>query len=297
MKKTKVYTFALMAIILWSTAGTAFKLSLKGISYTQLLFIASNVAWIFLFVLLLIKGRLKQIFRDPWRNLPGSALGGFLNPFLYYIILLKAYSLLPAQIAQPLNYTWPVMLVLLSVLFLGQKLRLIELLAILISFGGVMIISSQGSMPFTQKINEPVGVMLAVGSSLIWASFWIINVKDKRPELDKIALNFFFGAIFTSIYLIVTDSFPEFNIHWIPAVYVGITEMALAFVFWLTALSNTSNNAKISNLVFISPFLALVFIHLILGEKIYVTTPVGLALIVGGILLQQLSGNNKKEIA
>ena len=32
---------------------------------------------------------------------------GFLNPFLYYIILFKAYSLLPAQEALSLNYTWP----------------------------------------------------------------------------------------------------------------------------------------------------------------------------------------------
>lgn len=295
MKKTRVFAFALIAIVLWSTSGTAFKLALRGISFPQLLFISSHVAWIFLFTLLLIKGRLGSIFKDPSKNIPWSALGGFLNPFLYYIILLKAYSILPAQIAQPLNYTWPVMLVLLSSVFLGQKLIVRDLLAILISFSGVIVISSQGSLPFTQKINEPFGVILAVGSSIIWASFWIINVKDKRPELEKIALNFFFGAIFTTVYLGFFDKLPELNINWIPAVYVGLTEMALAFVFWLTALSNTANNAKISNLVFISPFLALVFIHLILGEEIYFTTPIGLALIVGGIIFQQLSLRRKKQ--
>jgi drug/metabolite transporter (DMT)-like permease len=159
---------------------------------------------------------------------------------------------------------------------------------------GVLLISSQGSIPFTQKINQPLGVFLAVGSSIIWASFWIINLKDKRPELEKIALNFFFGAIFASIYLFVFDKIPELHISWTAAIYVGLTEMALAFVFWLTALSNTENNAGISNMVFISPFLALVFIHLILGETIYFTTPIGLVFIVGGIFFQQISTRRRK---
>jgi drug/metabolite transporter (DMT)-like permease len=185
------------------------------------------------------------------------------------------------------------MLVLLSVIFLKQKLYIIDAIAILISFSGVIIISSQGTLPFSGKMNEPVGVLLAVGSSIIWASYWIINIKDKRPELDKIALNFFFGAIFATIYLLIFDELPLINKSWIPALYIGLTEMALAFVFWLTALANTTNNARISNMVFISPFLALIFIHLILDEKIYLTTPIGLAFIVGGIIFQQL--NRKKE--
>ena len=289
MKRSRVYALALIAIILWSTSGTAFKIALRGLSFPQLLFISAHIAWIFLFILLLIQGKIKNLIHHPLKNIPRSVISGFLNPFLYYLILLKAYTLLPAQIAQPLNYTWPIMLVLLSVPFLKQKLKRRDGLAILISFTGVLLISSQGKLPLTSKINEPFGVFLAVGSSIIWASYWIINLKDTRPEIEKIALNFFFGAIFASIYLVFFDELPRPQISWIPAIYVGMTEMALAFVFWLTALSNTENNAKISNLVFISPFLALIFIHLILGEKIYFTTPIGLALIVGGILFQQLS--------
>jgi len=295
MKKSRIYTLALIAIFLWSTSGTAFKLALRGLSFPQLLFISAHIAWIFLFTLLLVQGKLKPAFRNSLKNLPRSAFAGFLNPFLYYIILLKAYSLLPAQIAQPLNYTWPIMLVLLSVIFLKQKLSWKDGLAIFISFTGVILISSQGDIPFTKSINEPLGVILAIGSSLIWASFWIINLKDKRPELEKIAWNFFFGAVFATLYIVLFDKFPKWQTAWLPAIYVGLTEMAVAFVFWLTALANTENNARISNMVYISPFLALVFIHLILGEKIYFTTPVGLAFIVTGIFYQQLAGRRRNN--
>jgi drug/metabolite transporter (DMT)-like permease len=294
MKKRSIYLFALTAIFLWSTSGTAFKLALEGMDFIQLLFVASSIAWIVLLLVVVIKKRTRELISQTGNGLIRSAIGGFLNPFLFYMVLLKAYSLLPAQIAQPLNYTWPVMLVLLSVPFLGQKLRLIDLAAILISFVGVLVISSQGQNPFQTRINEPLGIFLAIGSSIIWASFWIVNVRDKRPEIIKLTLNFFFGSIFTGITLLIFSGLPALTMHFVPAIYVGLTEMAIAFVCWLTALENTKNNAAISNLVFIAPFIALFLIHLILGEKIYWTTPAGLVFIVGGILIQQLSPKNEQ---
>ncbi len=288
MKQRSIYLLALTAILLWSTAGTAFKLALRGMDLIQLLFIASSVAWIFLLIVLAIRKQAGELRNNTPKTLLRSALGGFLNPFLYYMVLLHAYSVLPAQIAGPLNYTWPILLVLLSVPFLHQKIKPIEFIAILISFIGVIIISSQGQNIFKTRVNEPGGVILALISSVIWASFWIFNMKDDRPEIIKITLNFFFGSIFTGIALWISPKPLTWNLSVIAAVYVGLTEMAIAFVCWLTALENTKNNVRISNLVFISPFIALFFIHLILGEKIYWTTPAGLTFIVGGILVQQL---------
>ena len=293
MKKRAVYLLALTAILLWSTSGTAFKLALRGMDLIELLFIASTIAWIFLFIVLALRKQTAEIWYSTPKAILRSAIGGFLNPFLYYMILLNAYRVLPAQIAGPLNYTWPVMLVLLSAPFLGQKIRFLEMAAILVSFLGVIIISSQGRNIFTSPINEPIGVILALSSSIIWASFWIYNVKDSRPEIIKITLNFFFGSIFSGIAFLISSKPMVVNISVIPAVYVGLTEMAIAFVCWLTALENVSSNARISNLVFISPFIGLFFINLILGEKIYWTTPAGLAFIVGGILIQQFYPGRK----
>lgn len=262
--------------------------------FAQLLFIASTIAWLALLAMIVIQRRSGELFRQTGGNLLRSALGGLLNPFLYYMVLLKAYSILPAQIAQPLNYTWPVVLVLLSVPFLKQKIRWIDIAGLVISFTGVLVISSQGVNILKTPIREPFGVFLAASSSVIWASYWIYNLKDSRPEIIKVTLNFFFGSLFTGIYLIFTTSLPEMTVSMVPAVYVGLTEMAISFVCWLTALENTKNNSRISNLVFISPFIALFLIHLILGEKIFWTTPAGLLFIIGGIMVQQLFSRKQK---
>ncbi len=284
MDRRKPAIFAMIAILMWSTAGTAFKIALNGLSFTELLFISSNVAWITLALYALFK-RIKVSLTI--KALLRSALNGFLNPFLYYFILLKAYTLLPAQIAQPLNYTWPIMLVLLSIIFLKQKLKWFDIIAIIISFSGVVAISFMGETTLSTDKRTLFGIILATGCSIVWAAYWILNIKDKRADLEKLLLNFVFGALFISLWLILGKGLPALTKSWIPAIYVGLTEMAIAFVFWLSAMQLSENNSRIANLVFISPFLALVFIHLILKEQIYISTILGLVLIVSGIMLQQ----------
>jgi drug/metabolite transporter (DMT)-like permease len=63
--------------------------------------------------------------------------------------------------------------------------------------------------------------------------------------------------------------------------------MGFTFVFWLMALQLSETTARVTNLIYISPFLSLIFVNTIVGEKIIASTVVGLALLVAGILLQQ----------
>jgi drug/metabolite transporter (DMT)-like permease len=70
------------------------------------------------------------------------------------------------------------------------------------------------------------------------------------------------------------------------AVYIGLFEMGITFFFWLKALRMASTTDKISNLVYLAPFLSLIFVHFILREPVFYTTPAGLLLIVSGIMIQ-----------
>jgi drug/metabolite transporter (DMT)-like permease len=72
------------------------------------------------------------------------------------------------------------------------------------------------------------------------------------------------------------------------AVYVGIFEMGITFVCWLFALKFSTNSAKVANLIFISPFLSLIFIYFLVGEQILVSTFIGLVFIITGLLIQTI---------
>ncbi len=287
-KQKQSYIYALIAIVLWSTAATAFKIALKYLDFIQVLCYSSFTSIIVLFFIAVIQKKLPLLKSISKEDLLKSSANGFLNPFLYYMILLKAYSLLDAQIAQPLNYTWPIMLVLLSVPLLKQKLKLKSITAIFISFIGVLVISSQGKNILEFEIDKPLGVVLASSSSIVWALFWIFNVRDKRDEIIKLLLNFIFAFIYILLATLLFSEIklPQFN-GLLAVIYIGFFEMGITFALWLKALQLTKSNDKISNLVFISPFLALIFIHLILGENIFTSTIAGLILIIFGIFVQQ----------
>ncbi|OYD17515.1 EamA family transporter [candidate division WOR-3 bacterium JGI_Cruoil_03_44_89] len=286
-KQRLAYTYAIIAVLLWSTVASAFKISLRYLDSLQLLFFASITSVVILFIILLIQKKFALFKKYSKKDYLHSALLAFLNPFLYYVVLFKAYSLLPAQEAQPLNYTWPIMLVLLSIPLLKQKIKFKSILAITISFVGVIIIGTRGNLT-SLKFSNPQGVLLAVGSSVIWALFWIYNMKDKRDETAKLFLNFLFGSVFISIAILSFSKIviPPIN-GLLSSIYVGLFEMGITFLVWLKALKLSKTTARVSNLIFLAPFISLIFIHRIVGEKILFSTIVGLILIVTGIITQQ----------
>lgn len=287
-KQNKALLFAGLAVFFWSTVATAFKIALRELDVFQLIFYASGVTVVLLFLILLFQRKAGLVLKQTRRGWFMSMFIGAFNPLLYYVVLLKAYSLLPAQLAQPLNMIWPIVLALLSVPLLKQKIGWISVGALLVSFTGVVFISSQGGLSGFRNTNF-TGVVLAVGSSLMWSLYWIFNVRDPHDEIVKLFLNFFFGFIYLAVAVFFFSSFrvtPGTGFY--AAVYVGIFEVGITYVLWMKAMQLSTSNAKIGNLVFLAPFLSLVFIRFILKETLYFTTFTGLIFIVAGIFLQQL---------
>lgn len=290
----KAYLFAGMAVFFWSTVATAFKIALRELDFIQLIFYASATTVAVLLTILLIQNKTRLLFRQSRKHWLNSIFLGAFNPLFYYLVLFKAYSLLPAQLAQPLNMVWPIVLALLSVPFLGQKIGKLSIVALFISFIGVVFISSQGGIRGFENTNI-YGVFLALSSSILWSFYWIFSVRDKRDQIVKLFLNFFFGLIYLTIAVwIFSDFRVETGESFYAAIYVGIFEVGITYVLWLKAMHLSTNNAKIGNLVFLAPFVSLIFIHFILKEHLFVTTFIGLIFIVSGIFIQQLDKKEKK---
>lgn len=291
----KAYLFALAAILFWSTIASAFKITLQYLDFVQVLLYSSFVSTSVLWMLLVNQRKTVLLYRIQWKDAGKAAFRGFLNPFMYYLVLLKAYTLLKAQEAGTLNYIWPITLVLLSIPLLKQKISWLSMLAIVISFSGILVISTEGNI-LSFSFREPVGVFLALISSFFWALYWILNVRDKKDELLKLFLNFGFGTLFILAYVLIFHKLTlPTSKGLMGAAYIGVFEMSLTYFLWLMGLKFSENTAKVSNLVYLSPFFSLIFIEIILGEHILISTLIGLALIVSGIIIQHFSKGVKKE--
>ncbi len=285
--QSRAMLLGLSAVLLWSTVATAFKLSLQVMTPLQLL------AWSGLFSTLVLAACVS--WQGHWRELlqhgrtrPGLyLLLGALNPALYYLVLFRAYDLLPAQQAQALNYTWALTLSLLAVPLLKQKLQRLDLLAMTLGYFGALVIATRGQL-LALQFDSTLGVALALGSTLIWALYWILNARAESSPAVSLLLCFLCGTP-----LVWGLMLWQGEVQWpgtqgiLGALWVGVFEMGLTFMLWLGALRAATHVSRVSNLMFLSPFLSLVFIYLLLHEPIAPATFIGLGLIVTAVVVQQ----------
>ncbi len=282
----KAYVYGLTTVLMWSTVASAFKLSLASLSVIQLLFYASLSSTLVLALVLAAQGKLGLVLRFTPRQYAVSLGLGLVNPFLYYIILFSAYDLLPAQEAQPINYTWAIALSLLAIPFLKQKISFLDMCAVCTGYLGVAVIATHGDL-LGLRFSSPLGVGLALLSTLVWAMYWIVSARDDRDPVAGLFMNFAFSLPASGLACAFGGGFAAPWTGLLGAAYVGAFEMGLAFACWLTALKYAENTARIANLIFISPFLSLYLIHVFVGESIHPSTYVGLALILAGLALQR----------
>lgn len=287
LNQRRALTFGLAAVTLWSTVATAFKLALGYLSPLHLLFLAALTSTLVFLLLLIWQRRVHETLRlgrQRWLFYLGQ---GALNPFIYYWVLFAAYDRLPAQQAQAINYTWAITMALLAVPMLKQRLSQRELFAMLIAYGGVVLIATGGQWDFSQ--TNWLGIGLALLSTLLWAGYWLWNTRNKDAPIPAMFWCFAFGSLLLAVAVWI-DPQPLPWHEWrafAAAAYVGLFEMGITFLLWLTAMRTAERTSQLSMLIFLSPFMSLLLIYFILGEVIQVTTLIGLSFICIGLYLQR----------
>ncbi|MFW6093195.1 MAG: DMT family transporter [Pseudomonadota bacterium] len=271
--------YALAAVAAWSTVATAFKLGLRVLEPLQLLLLGTATSAALFTFIAALRGA-----RQPRRRaLIEGARFGLVNPFLYYLVLFEAYDRLPAQIAQPLNYSWAIALALLAVPMLGQRLERRTLAGILIGYAGVVLVLSQGRLDAWPTLDW-LGVLLALASTLLWAGYWLANARSTVDPVALMAWSFVLATPLVAAACALGPGLPRLT--WATAgvgLWVGLIEMGFTFLLWQRALKLTAHAARIGQLIFLSPFLSLVLIATVVGETIHATSVAGLAVIVAGM--------------
>ncbi len=276
--------YALLAVLMWSTVATAFKLALKYTDYKHLLLVSTLTSLFVFFITVIIEYGIKGFLINR-KSIIYYMLLALINPFLYYTVLFNAYSLLPAQIAQILNYTWPIILVIFSSLFLKEKITTKSIIGIILGFLGVIIISLSKGLSNTHI--SKLGIFIALLSAFIWAFFWIINVKQDDKSSVRLFYIFLFGFIYILIFsLFFNPDIFDMNIKGVIfSSYAGIFEMGITFLIWEKALKYAQNTSLVSNMIYLVPFISFVFIRIFLKEHIMIYSIIGLTLIITGIVM------------
>ncbi|MFA6563570.1 MAG: DMT family transporter [Verrucomicrobiia bacterium] len=282
----KAVGYGLAAVALWATVGSAFKLTLRHATPVQLLFYAALVSAILLVVILVCRGEIGQLVAGSRKSWWRAALLGLVNPVAYYLLLFSAYDRLPAQEALALNYSWPLMLMLLGSAIQRRWPRGRDMVAGAICYAGIWCVATRGDV-FSLRFADPLGVGLALASTVAWAASWIVSRSDPRPPVVALAQNFLVAVPVLAVVVaakgggFVVDGYTLMG-----SAYVGAFEMGVTFVLWLLALRSAANPAVVGNLSFLAPVASLFLINLVVGEPLKASTLVGLPLILVGLVIQ-----------
>ncbi len=281
---TKSVLFASTAVLSWATVATAFKIALEHLSVFNMLLVATWSALAIFAVMMAIEKKWDELRKMPMKLIIKTALLGLLNPVIYYLVLFRAYDMLPAQMAQPLNYAWPIVLLILLAVFNHEKISGRKYIGMLVSVSGVVCISLGGGG--VKGGVSAAGIAMALFSAVLWATYWLLNnrLKDKVDTTVALFLGFLAGAIVLAAGGLFVGIEIDSVEGLLSGVYIGFFEMGIPFLTFGMALRITKNPALINQMCYLSPFLSLFLIAIVLGETIVPATYGGLALIVAGLV-------------
>ena len=289
--QNKAYIFAGIVIFFWSTVATAFKLALVYLEPIQLVLYSTFFSVIVLFLITMMQDKLKLIKNFSKPDLMLCAFLGFLNPCLYYILLFKGYDILPAQEAMVINFSWPIMIIILSIPILKQKIDIKTFLAIIICYLGVVVIASKGDV-LSMHFESPLGVGYILITTVVWSLFWLLNTKNTNDSVVSLFLIFLFSLPYIFLIAVLNDDLVIPSVRGlIGSAYIGLFEMGVSVVLWQLALKTSTTVSRVASLVFVTPFLSLLVLYFVLKEVILPSTIIGVILICLGLILQKYFSN------
>ena len=175
MRRIVPYLSVVFAMLCWAGAGIAVKEALVVFSPLTLIVLRFSLAiLLMLLVGLLFRGHeVLGLQCVDKRDIPLFVLGGLFQPFLYFIFETYTYqSFASPTIAEAMLSTQPIMAPILAFIILREKVTRNNVVGILISTVGMLLLLLVGANNFA--LGNPWGVLLAVVTVSMSVGYTII---------------------------------------------------------------------------------------------------------------------------
>ena len=226
-----------------------------------------------------------EIRKDPKSTLIMAFTGVLASGGLFYVGL----KLTSASNAGIMAAATPIWVTLLSWMFFGEKLKLINVAGVVLSFIGLVAIICQGSLANLLQRSFNWGDLIILIGQINWAVYTVYSriVLTNRSPTAATASAYLVGAIaLCPVFFFEEPFLQEFD----------FSPIIIAAICYLCLLSPLTNLLYYQALTRISPHRAAVFMNLIpiivlvfsavfLGEQIMLVHIFGTALVIGGVVL------------
>lgn len=222
------------------------------------------------------------------RDLPKIILLSLSGYTLYQYLFIMGIDLTTASNTAVIFGSAPIMISLLSSFFKHEKIKPLGWLGIALGFAGIYLVISSRAGGFTLSRHTWKGDLLLFAAVFLWAHYSV----SARPLL-KIYSPLKFTAVTMGLGSVLFFPFSVASLRalpyaavslraWLCLAFSGLLALSLALVLWFLSVRRVGNSqtAVYSNL---QPVLAILFAHLLLGDKITPMLLGGAAVVFLGI--------------
>jgi drug/metabolite transporter (DMT)-like permease len=276
---------ALVAVVLWGTLAAVVGDAMAGVAPFRLLFWSFAFAAPTLIAAEVVGGRrLLDVVRAPPRVLLLGVWGILGYHALFYVALQRA----PIVQANLLNYLWPLFMVLLAPVIVGEKLTRAILVGAALGCAGAVLVVTQGRA-LSLSSDHALGYACAFGAALAWSTFSLGLKRIGAPaegRMPAFMLWSLAGAL--ALALVEGDASPPTGRALAAVAWLGVGPLGLAFVAWGRAMASASA-ARVGVLSYLDPLLSTLLLAWSLGQPLSTATWIGMAAIVAGALVPEVA--------
>lgn len=284
--KAVAITNVLVCVALWALIPVVAKLGQTNLDSHQFLFWSSLVSLLAFAGTIVVVKKQREFLTYKIGDLLKALSLGFLGTYLYYILLYFGYARAQGLEILVLQYSWPIFIVLLSIMLLKEKLTFRKILAVTLGFLGVMLVLTKGN--FTQIRLDNFGVdLLVLLAAFVFGLFSVLSKKVKLEPYTLITVYFLAATIaaLVSMFWLSEFTLPTKNAL-IPILVNGLFVNGFSYIFWLKALK-AAEASFVAPFVFLTPVLAAVYLIVFFQEPMLPVYGIGLAAVIAGGLINK----------
>lgn len=298
MRKIVPYLSVVFAMLFWAGAGIAVKEALVVFSPLTLIVLRFSLAIVLMLLVgLLFRGHeVLGLQRVEKRDIPLFVLGGLFQPFLYFIFETYTYqSFASPTIAEAMLSTQPIMAPILAFIILREKVTRNNVVGILISTMGMLLLLLVGANNFA--LGNPWGVLLAVVTVSMSVGYTII-LRRIPTRYSSLSIVFYVQLVALVLFYAVwgvfdrqslQDTIASLSADLSPVIAVGylaVFASVTAFIlFCYTVRQIGVTRANVFNNV--RPVFTALLMWVIFDEQLPIWKWVGIIVIVIGLFISQ----------
>jgi drug/metabolite transporter (DMT)-like permease len=278
-------------IVFWAFAFPLIKIGLEELSPINLTIMRLFVVCLIFLVLLILQP--KKLSKLQKKDIPSLFLLGFLGVVVYHLALNYGELYVSAGAASLIIATIPLFVVILAVLFISEKITLNVMLGIVMSLGGVVIISTFGNKDIALEIQYLSGAIAVLVAALVGAGYTVAGKKllQRYSPLSLTVYAFLIGSL-GLIPFISPSLFEEVMqmsaVGWGAVLFLAFFPTVVSYTLWYVALE-IKQASEISVYLYFMPVLSTIIAYFLLGEKITLLFVLGGALVIVGLYIVNLS--------